>query len=419
MYRWRTIVTVFTVVALLGVDDGVATDPEDFRFPRGPMATEQGYPLPLTGKPITSTPVVAKTEDDLKQYPQYYIPGKEKLAENEMRITSCGSGNPPMRRGQGSTCWLVELGNGDSFVFDVGGGTVANLWSMMVPPAKLDKLFITHLHLDHVGGFLTFYDAMGWARNNPLNVWGPSGYTEEMGTAAFVENMKKVSHWHVESKRGIIPQNGSEIIAHEFDASLFSKDNPRQLVYDENGVQIYAFPVVHLLFGAMGYRLEWNGLSMAFTGDSEPSLQEAEQAKDVDVFIHEAFISPEAFAEKNNMPIKMARDIVYKAHTPPDMLGRVYTLAKPNLGVATHYFLDDDLIDVFFESIQTSYGGPVVLSQDLMVINVTPEQIVTRMAVTDMLYWAPPPPEGGAEPVLAPPSEAKVPDWLLETKITK
>ena len=65
-------------------------------------------------------------------------------------------------------------------------------------------------------------------------------------------------------------------VAHEFDYSLFSPENPRQLVYDENGVKISAFPILHILVGAVGYRLEWNGLSMAFTGDSEPTTQEVE-----------------------------------------------------------------------------------------------------------------------------------------------
>jgi len=36
-----------------------AGNPEDYRFPREPGATKDGYPLPLTGIPITKTPVIA------------------------------------------------------------------------------------------------------------------------------------------------------------------------------------------------------------------------------------------------------------------------------------------------------------------------------------------------------------------------
>ena len=48
--------------------------------------TQGGYPLPLTGKPLTKTPVVAKLEGvPLKDYPEVFIPGQEQLAEDGMR----------------------------------------------------------------------------------------------------------------------------------------------------------------------------------------------------------------------------------------------------------------------------------------------------------------------------------------------
>ncbi len=394
--------------------------PLRYQFARESGTTPGGYPLPLTGKVLATAPVIVKHEGvELEAYPEFYIPGQEELAADEMRISACGSGNPPVRRGQGATCWLVELGNGDSFIFDIGGGTVPNLWSLGVPPTRLDKLFLTHLHLDHIGGILSLFDAMGWSRNTPLHVWGSSGYTPELGTAALVEHIQKAAAWHTESKRGIIPSGGMKAVAHEFDYDLFSRENPRQLVYDENDVKIYAFPILHILVGAVGYRLEWNGLSMAFTGDSEPTTQEAEQAAGVDVFIHEAFITPEAFAAKGNIPLQVAENIVYKAHTPPDMLGRVFDIARPVLGVGTHYFQDDDLIDPFFDGIATTYDGPVALAQDLMVFNVTPEQIVLRMAKTEQLWWAPEDPEaeGGETLERGYTSPAKTPDWVAATKI--
>ena len=123
-----------------------------------------------------------------------------------------------------------------------------NLWSLEIHPALLDKVFLTHLHLDHVGDFHVLYDALGWARNSPLHVWGPSGYTSsEMGTATFCEMMEKAALWHDQSKMGIIPNEGMEIVAHEFDYGEIGPNNPKMLVYDENGVQIYAFPTVHCI----------------------------------------------------------------------------------------------------------------------------------------------------------------------------
>ena len=82
-----------------------------------------------------------------------------------------------------------------------------------ISPAELDKLFLTHLHLDHVGDFHVLFDGMGWARNTPLHVWGPSGYTKEMGTAHFCDLMHQAALWHIESKRGLVPSTGAEIIS--------------------------------------------------------------------------------------------------------------------------------------------------------------------------------------------------------------
>ena len=243
---------------------------EDFRFPREQSLTKDGYPTPLSGKPITKTPVITKIEGaSLKKYPEHYIPGKESLADNEMRITVLGSGGPaPVRRAQAASGYLVELGNGKNFIFDIGPGTSGNLYSMGVHPALLDKVFINHLHLDHCGGIFPLFDAMGWGRNTPLHVWGPSGTTPELGTAAFTENIRKAAEWHVQSKRDLLPTGGTTITSHEIDVSKFSPKNPRQLVYNENGVKIYAFPVVHCIEGSLGYRLEWNGLVMVYTADS-------------------------------------------------------------------------------------------------------------------------------------------------------
>lgn len=391
----------------------------EYRFARAPGTTEAGYPLPMSGSPITKTPVVVTTAPPAEgRYADSYIPGAEVLTDHEMRITSCGSGGPaPLRIGQAASCLLVELGNGDAFVFDVGGGSVGNLFALGVHPARLDKLFVTHQHLDHVGGIFPLFDAMGWARNTPLHVWGPSGYTPELGISSFVRHVRGASEWHIQSKRDLVPTSGATLVAHEVDISAFSPEAPRQLVYDENGVQIFAFPVVHTIAGAMGYRLEWNGLSFVYTADSEPSRFEAEQARGADVFVHEIMPSAEDFGERNGMPLQHAQNVM-TAHTTPAELGMVFDIAQPRLGAGMHFTLDDELIDPLFEELSTTYDGPSLLMQDLTTMNVTPEFIVVRQAKPNMLAWAAPPPsevEGVSPPGEA--SDAQRPEWLTQTRI--
>lgn len=411
---------ILPFLALLFGSAALAEEPTDFRFPRQCTKTPDGYPAPLCGMPLTKTPVVIKKKGiTLKKYPEHFIPEQEKLAPNEMRITAVGSGRPQVRRGQAATSWLVELGNGEKFIFDVGGGTVPALWSLRIPPALLDKLFLTHLHLDHVGGIFTLWDSMGWARNTPLHIWGSSGSTPELGVAAFANHVQKAAYWHTLSKTGIVASDGMKLIAHEFDAAKFTKATPRALVYEKNGVSIYAFPVDHILVGAVGYRLEWNGLSMAFTGDSIPTRVEAVMSMDVDVFIHELTLDVKTYSEKNNVPLQIAQNIVDK-HTSAEKLGKIFSIARPKLGVGTHFFTNDSTIDKAFAGIASNYSGPVVIAQDLMVINVTPEQIVTRMARTDWLSWVAPAPKpaDGKKPKLDPaPTEGRTPSWVVDTRI--
>jgi len=426
LHHWRyglAFALILPVMACVS-HDGVPRHPrdyQDFRFPREESTTRGAYPTPLSGKAITKTPVIRKIKGaSLKRYPEHYDPGKESLADNEMRITVLGSGGPaPVRRAQAASGYLVELGNGKNLIFDIGPGTSGNLYSMGVHPALLDKVFINHLHLDHCGGIFPLFDAMGWGRNTPLHVWGPSGTTPELGTAEFTRNIRKAAEWHVQSKRDLLPTGGTTITTHEIDVSKFSPENPSQLVYDEDGVRIHAFPVVHCIEGSLGYRLEWKGLVFVYTADSEPSTFEAEQAKGADVFIHEVFPSPEDFAALTKMPLEHAENALGE-HTLPEELGLVFSIAKPVLGVGSHYTLGDALIDNAFERLRETYDGPVLLAHDLTVINVTREQIVIRQAKTKLLATVPDAPElEGVDMNPGEPSLSQTPEWLKETRIQK
>jgi len=366
--------------------------PEDYRFPREEGTTKEGYPVTLSGKPITKTPLVIKTDKSkVKDYPKHFIPGNESLSEDEMRITIMGSGTPaPIRAAQATSCVLVQLGNGNNFIFDIGSGTVGSLFSMGVHPSELDKVFITHLHLDHIGGIIPLFDAMGWARNTPLRVWGPSSHTPELGTAAFIDNIYGATEWHRQSKQDVVPIQGATFDTKEIDVSLFNEDNPQQLVYDNDGVKIFAFPVIHSIEGAIGFRLEWKGLSMAYVSDSEVSTFEAEQSMGVDVLIHEVVPSAEEFAKGNNLPIELARKVI-GLHTTASKLGYFLGLTKPRLGVGTHFQLGDQTNDNLLLDLRKTYDGPILLAQDLSTINITPDYILMRHTKLNLLADPPPP----------------------------
>ena len=62
-----------------------------------------------------------------------YYPGTEKLARKEIRVTACGTGMPAARHNQAATCFLVEFGNGEKILFDIGSGSMDNIAAYMIP----------------------------------------------------------------------------------------------------------------------------------------------------------------------------------------------------------------------------------------------------------------------------------------------
>ena len=73
------------------------------------------------------------------------------LRADEMRVIACGTGMPATPAAQAAACFLVELGNGDTFLFDIGTGSAERISSLQIPYDFLDKVFIGHLHADHFG----------------------------------------------------------------------------------------------------------------------------------------------------------------------------------------------------------------------------------------------------------------------------
>ena len=62
-----------------------------------------------------------------------YYPNTEALGSDEMRVIACGTGMPTTRAAQAAACFLVELGNGDKFIFDIGSGSAERISSRQIP----------------------------------------------------------------------------------------------------------------------------------------------------------------------------------------------------------------------------------------------------------------------------------------------
>jgi ribonuclease Z len=341
------------------------------------VAQDAGAPALPKGR--TASPIVDG------QYPTSYFPNTEILGADEMRITALGTGMPNQTRAAVSISYLVELGNGDVFLFDVGAGMLANLFSLRPDFSRIDKVFVSHLHVDHVGDFMALHIG-SWlsGRYTPLQIFGPSGSTPELGTAAFVNAMKAGYAWDVATRSGALPDAGGEIKVKEFN---YLQEN--EIVYQENGVTVRSWPAIHSLDGAVSFSLEWNGLKYVFGGDTYPNKWYIEFAKGADVASHECFLPPAALARYFGWSLQQATYVSTRIHTEPQAFGKVMSTIQPRLAVGYHSVQSPDNNAAIMDGVRKTYSGPLALARDLTVINVTKDDIVVRMATVDE-YVLPP-----------------------------
>jgi ribonuclease Z len=169
------------------------------------------------------------------------------------------------------------------------------------------------------------------------------------------------------------------------------------------GVKITHYPSIHCRMGSIFYKLEWNGMSMIFTGDTKPNYNVIRQAKGVDLLIHEMVVPADVWASKNTglqqgQPgYEQAKDYALQvqnsSHTPQGAFGYLLSqlIPRPRLTVATHFQAADDTIASATTSVRNhTLTGDLTFASDLMVINVSKTKIRQRKAVVSDFAFYPP-----------------------------
>ena len=108
-----------------------------------------------------------------------------------MELIFLGTSAGVPTRSRNVTAMLLDLQHptrGGLWLFDCGEGTQHQLLHTTYHPGKLDKIFITHLHGDHLFGLPGLLCSRSMAGNaNPLSIYGPAGIAE------FVETTLRLS----------------------------------------------------------------------------------------------------------------------------------------------------------------------------------------------------------------------------------
>jgi len=332
-----------------------------------------------------------------------YYPGTEALAKDEIRITACGTGMPAARHAQAATCFLMEFGNGQKLIFDIGTGSIANIAAYMIPYEFLDKILLSHLHTDHMGDLAALW-AGGWTAGRPagLKVWGPSGLHPELGTKAAMEGFLKFVAWDKETRSFQITPAPGKVEVTEFDYKI-----ENQVVYESDGIEVRTFPAIHTGDGPVSYVIEFAGLKVIFGGDTAPNRWFLKYGTDSDLVIHESFMVPNDFVVWYNQPPQLAWRACCAFHTSGQAFGKIMSTIKPKHAVAYHFLNEEATRYNLYDAIRETYDGPLSMAIDNMVWNVRQDGITERMAVITEEAWSVPgptrqgPPEEGRRPVFS------------------
>lgn len=390
--------TLATVAYFVGYKDG-STGREPSVISES-QATEAGKPTPDAARYSRTGAVKDRT---------VYYPGTEDLAPDEMRVIACGSGMPVPSLKQGAACFLVELGNGDKFVFDMGTGSMERLMSLGIPLDYINKVFIGHLHMDHMGDLPAFwiYGPQN-NRSGGISVWGPGGggTKSEWGMKTSMEHMKSMWAWMTGTLVGTIDTGAHSINVTEFD---WSKVN--NVIYEENGVVIRTIPAIHFE-QSVSFILEWNGLKLSYSSDTVPNKWWVEHTKDSDLSIHEAFFPTEMWGKYYGFSDQEALNASTLIHTSAQMFGKIMSITKPRQAVAYHFTNTPDSLPKVADGVRETYDGPVDYAVDFMVWNVTKDEIRTRLGAYNHYVYPVPPLE--EKDIATGGDRYQTPNWVMD-----
>jgi ribonuclease Z len=231
----------------------------------------------------------------------------------ELYFLGTGAGLPSMQRNVSSIALTLYDERGTMWMFDCGEGTQQQLMNSPLRLARLEKLFITHLHGDHIfgiPGLLASRSSQG--SNSPLTIYGPQGLK------LFIDTVLKVSQSHlqypmnvVEISDGVIFSDesftvycglidhgitsyGYRIEEHDVpgtffpekakaaglkEGPLFAKLKRKERLELEDGT---------ILDGNEFVSDDKPGRIVAIAGDTKPCAKMVELARNADVLVHEA-----------------------------------------------------------------------------------------------------------------------------------
>jgi ribonuclease Z len=250
-------------------------------------------------------------------------------------------------------------------LFDCGRGATFRLAQVGVPLGSINRLFLTHLHSDHVVQIpdLLLTGWVGGGRKGPLEVWGPAG------TRDMMQHLLRAFAFDIHMRRDVdekAPGDGIKIVG---------RDIKQGVVFEQQGVKVTAFLVDHSpVRPAFGYRIDYGGRSVVLSGDTRVSENLIRFARGADLLVHEVLDADTLRVWFPSNP-KIV-DAILAKHTTPEQAGEVFARVKPRLAVYSHA---PDAERIITQTRKT-YSGPLQGAEDMLTIWVGEQIEVRRFA---------------------------------------
>lgn len=150
----------------------------------------------------------------------------------QLEFLGTGAGSPGKFRNVTSTALRLLDERNEVWLFDVGEGTQHQILRTTLKPRKIAKIFITHLHGDHIFGLPGLLSSRSFqGGDEPLTIYGPVGVRD------FVQTALRVSGTHLS-----YPLKFHEIMKAE-------------TVFEDTTFKVSCEPLDHRI-ACFGYRVE-------------------------------------------------------------------------------------------------------------------------------------------------------------------
>jgi ribonuclease Z len=243
---------------------------------------------------------------------------------------------------------------GEIMLFDCGEGTQLQMSKAKISPMKISNIFITHFHGDHILGLPGIIQSMAFrGRKNPLHIFGPKGLVEMINiirnfgyfSLTFEIYMHEISEGIILEKEnyGVSCSKMNHIVLN-FAYNIYEKRRPKFIREKALDLGIKPGPDFGKLQQGIAVKVgdsiiqpeqvlgeERKGRKIVYSGDTSPSRQMVEFAKDADVLIHESTfegIYGDKAYEMGHSTSVQAAEIAKKANVKKLILTHVSTRYK-------------------------------------------------------------------------------------------